>query len=429
MTNIQILINNLNHPQMNVRLDSLRMLLQKISSGEMEEPVKKNDVNNHIHTTYSFSPYSPTKAVWMAYNAGLSTAGIMDHDSIGGALEFIQAGQIAGIATTIGVECRVDFSKTTLNGRRINNPDQNSIAYMALHGIPHTQINRVREFFKPYTEYRNTRNLKMVDKLNELTANSGIVLDFVKDVVPLSNFKEAGSITERHILFALSLKMIDRFGKGTELLDFLKGQLNLNINDKIKGYLMDTDNPHYAFDLLGLLKGELAGSFYINATSECPDVKHIIDLSRQISAIPAYPYLGDITDSVTGDKRKQKFEDDYIEELIAVVKDLGFAAVTYMPTRNSMKQLDNIRLLSDRYELFQICGEDINSSRQSFICEALRNEKFQNLIDAAWALVGHELAATAALGSGMFSPDSICKYPKLEERIKVFREIGLTLHQ
>ena len=32
-----------------------------------------------------FSPYSPSKAIWMAYLAGLTTAGIMDHDSVSGA--------------------------------------------------------------------------------------------------------------------------------------------------------------------------------------------------------------------------------------------------------------------------------------------------------------------------------------------------------
>ena len=35
---------------------------------ETEKPVRReNDANNHIHTIYSFSPYSPTKAAYMAY--------------------------------------------------------------------------------------------------------------------------------------------------------------------------------------------------------------------------------------------------------------------------------------------------------------------------------------------------------------------------
>ena len=138
----------------------------------------------------------------MAFIAGLSTAGIMDHDTISGAREFIEAGRIAGIATTIGVECRVDFSRTSLKGRRINNPDQESVAYVALHGIPHTQIDRVMEFFKPYIAFRNIRNVRMVAKLNALIKPIGTTLDFGKDVVPLSKFTKR-SITERHILYAL----------------------------------------------------------------------------------------------------------------------------------------------------------------------------------------------------------------------------------
>ena len=97
MTKKDELIVKLNDADKAVRLDALRSLKAMIDAGEIEAPVQGNDVNNHIHTTYSFSPYSPTKAVWMAYNAGLKTAGIMDHDSLSGAREFIEAAEIVGI--------------------------------------------------------------------------------------------------------------------------------------------------------------------------------------------------------------------------------------------------------------------------------------------------------------------------------------------
>ena len=58
-------------------------------------PEAGRDVNNHIHTTYSFSPYSPTAAVWFARAAGLCTCGLMDHDSIAGAPEFLAAAEAA----------------------------------------------------------------------------------------------------------------------------------------------------------------------------------------------------------------------------------------------------------------------------------------------------------------------------------------------
>jgi hypothetical protein len=161
MAELQSLIDSLNDPSPEARLDSLKKLMDKVRAGEIERPETGDDINNHIHTTYSFSPYSPAKALWLAWKAGLGTAGIVDHDSISGAREFIEAGRIIGMATTVGIECRVDMSKTVLNGRRINNTDQNSIAYIVLHGVPHHMIDTVTDFFKQTSTKRNDRTRLM----------------------------------------------------------------------------------------------------------------------------------------------------------------------------------------------------------------------------------------------------------------------------
>jgi len=422
---MQEYIENLNDDSLETRLGALRKLAEGIEKGILERPEKTGYVNNHIHTTYSFSPYSPTKAIWMAYNSGLTTAGIMDHDSIAGAREFIEAGRIIGIATTIGVECRVDFSDTPLNGRRINNPDQNSIVYMALHGVPHTQIDAVQEFFAPYTKERNKRNREMTERINDIMKPYGIRIDFDKDVIPISRSNEGGSITERHLLFALAKKLVKRYGKGKELVSFLKGDLNLPIKPRIEKYLLDPENDFYEYDLLGVLKSDMVEKFYIDATDECPDVRDVIEFSKKIGAISAYAYLGDVGDSVTGDKKTQKFEDDYIELLFEVLYDLGFNAVTYMPSRNTLAQLKRVKDLCEKFGFFQISGEDINSPRQSFICEALQKEEFKNLVDSTWALIGHEKAATLDITDGMFAEKIINKYPDLGKRIEIYKELGM----
>jgi len=85
---------------------------------------KPEFVNNHIHTTYSFSPYTPAEAVNRAKAAGLLTAGLMDHDSIGGGPEFRAAGALAGIGVTCGLECRASLAGTPFETRKLNSPDQ-----------------------------------------------------------------------------------------------------------------------------------------------------------------------------------------------------------------------------------------------------------------------------------------------------------------
>ena len=340
-------------------------------------------VNNHIHTTYSFSPYSPAEAVAKAAEAGLKTAGIMDHDSISGAQEFIAAGERIGIATTIGVECRVKVTGTRLAGRRINSPDQKSIMYIALHAIPHRHINTVIDFFKPLCEQRNIRNRAMVDNVNRLL--TGVSLDFDKDVYPLSMAESGGSITERHIMYALAKKLTAT----GDVLDELEN-IGIEVSGKNRDYLTDKENPYLEYDLVGVLKGSLIPKVYVDATDECPEVSELIAFGKDINAITAYAYLGDVTSSITGDKLAQTFEDDYIELLFEELNRLGFHAVTYMPSRNTIQQLMRVRSLCDKYGFMQISGEDINSPRQSFICEALNNPMFQNLIDATWELIRHE---------------------------------------
>ncbi|MBA7563409.1 hypothetical protein ES708_05067 [subsurface metagenome] len=418
-------IDRLNHPGKKERLRALSKLMEGISKGEIKRPPPGKSVNNHIHTFYSFSPYSPTMAVWLSNTSGLCAAGIMDHDSISGAEEFIEAGKITGLATTTGLECRADFSATTLKGKLINHPNQRSLAYIALHGIPYTQIEKVKAFFAPLLKERNKRNRLMVDRLNSLINTHELALDFTNDVLPLSKHEEGGSVTERHILFALALKLTTRFGTGNTLFSFLEDNLLLRLDPQIEKRLLDSDNRFYSYDLLGALKSGLLEKLYIDAEAECHDIGDILAFTRIIGAIAAYSYLGDITLSVTGDKKSRKYEDSYLDLLFSTLNGLGFQAVTYMPTRNTPAQLKRVKEMCRRYSFFEISGEDINSPRQSFVCPLLAQPDFRNLIDSTWALAGHEEQAAKDLSLGMFSAATREKYPGLDERIQFFKAVGL----
>ena len=84
----QNILSFLNASAAEARLGHLAELIKQQKSTEINTEFE--NINNHIHTIYSFSPYSPTAAVWFAKEAGLSTAGIMDHDSVSGCREFIE---------------------------------------------------------------------------------------------------------------------------------------------------------------------------------------------------------------------------------------------------------------------------------------------------------------------------------------------------
>ena len=408
--------NTLNAPTAEERLRNLDLLL----SASQANPERTDFVNNHIHTIYSFSPYSPTSAAYHAWLNGLATAGIMDHDSVSGAEEFLTAGKRIGISVTNGFECRCGMQGTPFEAVRLNNPDQIGVAYVACHGIPHQNIGKASAWLAPYRKHRDMRNRKMLEQLNALCTLDALQLDYEKDVLPTSCANEGGSVTERHILYALAQKATASVGKGQPIVDLLLAQYGIDAQGKTRDMLFNTDDPYYEYRLLGVFKSHLVEKFYIDATDECPPIAEFIAFVRDIGAISAYAYLGDVGNSVTGDKKTQVFEDAFLDKLILWLKQAGFNAVTYMPTRNTDAQLKRLINLCHAHDLFQICGEDINPPFQSFICKQLAQPEFHHLADAAWALIGHELLSSQDLDDGMFSEKTIRALPSLYDRIAHF---------
>lgn len=408
------------------RLAGLAKRMEAYRAGSFCPAARSEFVNNHIHTCYSFSPYSPSEAAYAAWYYGLPTAGIMDHDSVCGAAEFIEAAKILGIAATVGFECRCSMAGTPFEKLRLNNPDEVGNAYVACHGIPHQNLAAADEWLAPLRKRRNERNRKMVQRLNALLGDAALELDFDRDVLPLSMAEEGGSVTERHLLYALALKVTGALGKGHRVLDFLKARLGIEANDRIRDALLDADNPAYEYSLLGVFKSGLVERFYLSAADECPPIGEFTAFARSIGAVPAYAYLGDVGNSVTGDKKAQAFEDAFLDELVPWLAGRSFCSVTYMPTRNTPAQLQRIMQLCEENGLFQISGEDINSPSQSFICAALARPEYRHLIQSTWALIGHEKVATNRLQDGMFTEETLTVMPSLEQRVKYFEQIGRT---
>ncbi len=424
----EILAEQLNGPTAAGRLSALRQLKALYDDGALAAPVGVGwAVNNHIHTTYSFSPYSPTKAAYMAWASGLVTAGIMDHDSAAGASEFSEAGRILGIATTTGIECRCTLDGTPFAGMKLNSPDQKSMAYLALHGIPTGSLGRAEAIFAPRREMRNRRNRAMVARINDLLQHKGVTLDFDRDVAPISLVHEGGSITERHLLCALAQNLIAKAGRGQPLVALLAG-LDIVPPPGVAAKLLDVQTPYYEYHLIGLLKSSLVKQFYIPATEELFTVAEITGLANDLGAICAYAYLGDVTVQTAQGPQTQAFEDAFLDRWIPFLAASGFRGVTYMPSRSTPAQLARAAQLCQASGLFQISGEDINSPSQSFVCQALSEPRLSYMITSTWALIGHEEAASADPSKGMFAPDIVAATPDLAARIDSFAAQAKAAH-
>ncbi|HUJ76392.1 MAG TPA: PHP domain-containing protein, partial [bacterium] len=364
-----------------------------------------------------------------AAEAGLAAVGIMDHDSIAGAAEMREAGGLVPIATTGGVELRVSAAGTALEGRKTNNPDSVGILYMIIHGVHLRSAPPLARFLAPLHAARESRGQRMVERLNGLLPGYGLpALSWEKDVRPLSRAAEGGSVTERHILFALARAILEGVGRGGALLSFLRTRLGIQLSSRTEGWLSDTANVALPYDLLGVLKSSFMDKVFIQpGPDECLPVGRVVALAEEVGGIATYPYLGDVTDSPTGDKKAERFEDGYLDELMAEVQRLGFRAIAYMPPRNTLPQLRRVQALCTAHGFMEISGVDINTPRQSFRCPELLLPEFAHLMDATWALIAHEQLSEAGPHLGLFSPQNPLAGLPLAERLARYARVGRAL--
>ena len=407
-----------------------KLNINKISKDIRNQAITTREVNNHVHSTYSFSPYSPTEIIIEAIKAGLQTIGLMDHDTVAGAEEFLIAGKKLGIATTVGCEIRVRLDIEKYKNKHINNPDEPNIIYIALHGIPRRSFREAQSFLEPIRLARKERMHQETKKLNALLSERGVdlTINFKEDIVNASKYTIGGTITERHILFSLANTLIKKSKNRLDLVNRVEGILNNKINNEMRIQLLDKVSSVCAYDLLGLFKSSLVSEFFIpSSNDECPTAKEAISFSNSIGSIASYAYLGDVGSSPTGDKKPQIFEDSFLEYLIADLKEIGFQAVTYMPPRNTYEQLDRLQKLCKKYQLMEISGVDINSPGQSFNCPILLESKFIHLVDAAWALIAHEKLTEKDPSKGLFYNKNLNDNESIENLIKEYANIGKRL--
>lgn len=414
---------DLNAPARSDRLAALERHVEQDTGGFAGRPFT-DEVNNHVHTIYSFSPYSPAAAAWMARGAGLRAVGSVDHDSIAAAPETIEACRTIGIGSTVGCEVRVNFTGTAIEGRRINNPDSPNLAYIVFHGVPANRTGEVDGFLAPIRERRNERNRAQTRAMSDLLERAGAPSVDFEAVESASMAAEGGGITERHILYAASVALIEAFGRGEALRRFVEGRLTGALPARLGGFLDDAANPHYVYDLLGALKSAFLPQFFIQpAESECLPVDEAVRVANAVGAIPAYAYLGDVGDSPTGDKKAARFEDAYLDELFDEITRIGFRAVTYMPPRNTLEQLRRVQRLCREHGLMEISGVDINSSRQEFTCNEILQPDFRHLIDATWALIAHEKLTAVSPHFSLFAPENPVG-GDLDDRLERYAKIG-----
>lgn len=115
-----------------------------------------NTVDLHTHSTFSDGTFTPKELVSYGAKKGLSALALTDHDTLEGNDEAVFYGEKYGIEIIRGIEISTEYESTELHivGLFMDNEREELIS--ALKGL---------------RESRKTRNIEMVQKLNEIGIN------------------------------------------------------------------------------------------------------------------------------------------------------------------------------------------------------------------------------------------------------------------
>ncbi len=75
----------------------------------------KQNFDLHCHTTASDGTLSPCELVKLAFDEGVTTIAVTDHDTSDGVIPAIQEGERLGVRVIPGVELSIDYSPGTMH--------------------------------------------------------------------------------------------------------------------------------------------------------------------------------------------------------------------------------------------------------------------------------------------------------------------------
>ncbi len=145
-------------------------------------------IDLHLHSTCSDGLHPPGEVVRMAAKAGLSAIALCDHDNIDGIDEAMAAGREAGVEVVTGVELSVVWEEME---------DIHLLGY----DFDHRDA-PLRAALGEFQRYREGRNARIVERVNEQLASEG------KGAIAFSRVLElaGGTIGRPHIAMALMEK-------------------------------------------------------------------------------------------------------------------------------------------------------------------------------------------------------------------------------
>ncbi len=400
-----------------VRRDALEKIVAEHSAGL---PVTGTNVNMHFHSFFSYNAedYSPSQIAWESRKKGLYAAGLCDFDVLDGLEEFVQAGYLLGLRTSVSVETRAYLDEYA--DVDISSPGEQGVTYIMGAGFARMLKAGTSQAIglAGYRERARQRNEALINRIN--SAMSDIAVSYEKDVLPLT---PAGAATERHIVKAYINKIKKVFGSPEAITRFLSGLLGKNEDEAL---VILADMPVLEEAIRSKLVKRGGVGYEQPSRGTFPPVDEFVKWVSSCGAIPMVTWL-DGTSKGERDARA----------LLECMSVKGCVALNIIPDRNwrysdqakREKMTGNLKAIIEaagRMNLPVNIGTEMNKLGQLFTdeldCEALSPYK-EIFIRGANIMVGHMLLTRFA-GFSYVGEKAAAEFNGVKDKNRFFEAAG-----
>lgn len=351
-----------------------------------------------IHTDYSFSPYTPSLACFMADKFGLRLAGIMDNYTLTGADEFIKASRILGVTYSTGVQVRASFD--FLNGAFYN---------VSIMGIAKRFFKEVQKNLIPFKEKQMANVMATCEEINSRFSAYGVQIDCKKDVFSQAKKTKNRVYLSKYAYFALSKKLKNAFSK-EKVCDILTN-LGLNLTDDELKLLTVENNNYYEYDLANALF-KYRDKF--SAKKSYCKAEMVTELAKKCGAICSFEF--EIVDSLQNTEENRKFLLDLIDNL----KKIGFSGLSFNPSKMDDELKEVVYQKLESVEMLPFLLSPIEFPRQDFQFR-FNDEKSKMLMKrSSYVVVGSEMSENQT-GEGFLNSTLNASF---SEKVQLFAKIG-----
>ncbi|MGI6296071.1 MAG: hypothetical protein ACOX3G_08265 [Armatimonadota bacterium] len=409
--------NTLNDFDASKRREALQEIAELVKSGQVEAAGERDEVNLHFHSFFSYNAYgwSPSRIAWESKKYGLAVAGIVDFDVVDGMDEFLQAGEIIDIPTTVALETRVRVPE--YSDKVISSPNEPGIGYYMAAGCFQQPTNKPGlKALENLKETARKRNLQLLDKVNDYL--DPVRLDYDRDVMPLT---PSGNATERHLLAAYDTKA--RIVMGDKVGQFWAKALGITA-EEAEGLLNDSAALH---EKMRSKLMKFGGVGYVAPTEDAfPEIKSVIQMSKDMAGLPTMTWL-DGTNPGEAD----------MPALLGLVESMGTVALNIVPDRNwnikdaeekrvKVENLDKAVRAARALNLPLCVGTELNKLGLPFVDDFSAPE-LQPYVDdfmaGAYFFWGHTVLARKA-GMGFASDWADAHFSNRAQKNEFYEKVG-----